>query len=132
MKFEHIGIAVSNLEEAIQLYSEILGIKAEDLKPEIGGDRTIKFVMIPVGSHLIELMEPIDPDGWLARFMNRRGEGMHHLGLEVSDIEAVVAGLKAKGIPIATEPTKFSETKVAFLHPRATKNVLIELLEYLK
>jgi len=128
-KIDHIGIAVNNLEEAVKLYTDALGLKVGEI--ETVEEQKVKVAMIPVGESRIELLESTDSDGPIAKYIEKRGEGIHHLALEVSDIRGMLEKLKEMGIPLIDEQPRIGAggTKCAFLHPRRTK-VLIELVEY--
>ena len=94
-------------------------------------EHKVKIAMIPVGESKIELLEPTHPEGNLARYIEKRGEGLHHLALEVSDIEAALGSLKTEGIPLVDETPRIGAggSKVAFLHPKGANRVSIELVE---
>jgi len=126
LKIDHIGIAVNSLEDAMKLYSDMLGLQAEEVEAQ-----KIKVAMISVGENKIELLEPTDSSSVIARYIEKKGEGMHHLALEVSNIEDTLKTLKEKGVPlIDSEPrTGVKGTRVAFLDPKGTQRVLIELVE---
>lgn len=128
-KINHIGIAVKNIEDAAKLYTDGLGLEVHDV--ENVEEYKLKIAMIPVGESKIELVEPTDPDGAIAKYIEKKGEGLHHLALEVEDIEATLDLLKAKGIPLIDEKPRIGAggTKVAFLHPRGANRVSIELVE---
>lgn len=127
-RINHIGIAVSSIEDKLKLYTDALGLKLQDI--EIVADQKVKTAIIPVGESKIELIESTDPEGPIARHIEKRGEGMHHLALEVDDIEAALAMLAKKGVPlIDTQPrTGVEGTRIAFLHPKDSR-VLLELVE---
>jgi len=127
-KINHIGIAVNNIEEAIKLYTDALGLKVKNI--EIVEAQKVKTAIIPVGEGKIELLESTDPEGVIAKYIEKRGEGLHHLALEVSDIQQALATLKEKGTPLIDEKPRngVENTKIAFLHPKGTK-VLLELVE---
>lgn len=128
-KIDHIGIAVSNLDEAIKLYTDALGLKVEEI--ETVEEQKVRAAMIPVGESRIELLESTAPDGPIARHIERRGEGMHHLALGVSDIQGMLDRLKEKGLPLIDSKPRIGAggSKMAFLHPKGTK-VLIEIVEH--
>lgn len=128
-KINHIGIAVNNIEESLKLYTEVLGLKLGGI--EVVEDQNAKTAIIPVGESKIELIESTDPEGTIAKFIESRGEGIHHLALEVSNIEETLKTVAGKGIALIDEkPRKGVEnTNIAFLHPRGTGRVLIELVE---
>lgn len=127
-KMRHIGIAVKNLDEAIILYSEVLGLKIKNI--EVNVDRKVRIAIIPIGDTEIELLEPTGPDGSIGKFIQSHGEGLHHIALEVDDIQSAMKELTNKGLKFIDEkPRKGIEnTMVAFLHPNGTK-VLMELVE---
>ena len=129
VKIDHIGVAVSSIDDAVKLYRDGLGLKIGEIET-VEAER-VKVAMIAVGESRIELLEPTGSEGAIAKYIEKRGEGMHHLALEVSDIQGMLKVLKEKGVPlIDTEPRiGAGGTKVAFLHPKAAK-VLIELVEY--
>jgi methylmalonyl-CoA epimerase len=128
-KINHIGIAVKNIDDAVKLYTDALGLKVQDI--EVVASAKVKIAMIPVGDSKIELLESTDPEGGIARFIEKRGEGLHHIALETSDIEAALDSLKAKGIPLVDEKPRSGAggTKIAFLNPRGANRVSIELVE---
>ena len=127
-KINHIGIAVANLEESVKLYLDVLGLNEEDVERE--SINNMNVAMIPVGESKIELLEPTDSEGVIAKFIAKQGEGIHHLAVGVENIASELNALKTKGIPLVdTEPkTGVGGHKVAFLHPKATK-ILLELVE---
>lgn len=130
VKIAHIGVAVRNVDEAAKLYCDVLGIKPEQVKKEVVASQKVKVAMIPIGESEIELVEGMDPEGVIAKFIANRGEGMHHLAVGVKDIKKELEILKAKGIPLINAEPRigWGGHKVAFLHPKATK-ILLELVE---
>ena len=129
VRIDHIGVAVNSVEDAIKLYSDAFGLKAGDI--ENSEEQRVRVAMVPIGESRIELMESTDAEGPVAKHIEKRGEGIHHLALEVSDIQGILESLKSKGFPLVdAEPRIGAEgSKVAFLHPKGTK-VLIELVEH--
>ncbi len=127
-KINHIGIAVNSIDEALKLYTDVLGLKVKNV--EVVQDQKAKTAIIPVGESKIELIESTDPEGVIAKYIERRGEGLHHLALEVSNIQDALKTLVNKGIALIDEkPRKGVEnTNIVFLHPKGTK-VLIEIVE---
>jgi methylmalonyl-CoA epimerase len=128
-KISHIGVAVKDLDEATKFYGEILGL-------EIGGieevrEQKVKVAFVPIGESRIELLQSTDPAGPVARFIEKRGEGIHHIALEVERIEDTLQKLKERGVQLIDEKPRIGAhgMKIAFLHPRSTKGVLIELCE---
>ncbi len=129
VKIDHIGIAVNNLEDAVKPYIDVFGLKVGEV--ETLEEHKVRIAMIPVGESRIEFLQPTDSEGPIAKFIEERGEGIHHLALEVSDIQGMLKMLKEKGVPlINTEPIiGVGGARIAFLHPNETK-VLIELVEH--
>lgn len=127
-KINHIGIAVNSIEDAVKLYTDVLGLKVKEI--EIVEEQKVRTAIIPVGESKIELIESTDPEGPIARHIERRGEGLHHLALEVSDIQSALETLTKKGIPLVDEKPRagVEKTKIAFLHPKGTR-ALIEIVE---
>jgi len=125
----HIGIAVNKIEEALQVFENVLGLKLE--KTRTVEAQRVKIALLHVGETKIELLEPTDREGTVAKFLEKKGEGIHHIAFKVADIEDMLRQLKDKGITLIDEkPRKGAEcNKVAFLHPKSTRNVLIELCE---
>lgn len=128
MKLDHIGIAVRDLNEALECY-QALGLK--EAEREVIKDYAIEICMIELGDSKIELIRPLSDEGPIAKFLQRRGEGIHHIALAVENIEQKLNELKAQGIRLIDEkPRKgFSNRKIAFIHPEAMSGVLIELVE---
>lgn len=127
-KINHIGIAVNSIEDAVKLYTDALGLKVKDI--EIVEAQKVRTAFIPVGESKIELLESTDPEGVIAKYIEKRGEGLHHLALEVSDIQQALDTLREKGIQLIDERPRsgVKGTRIAFLHPKQTK-ILIELVE---
>ncbi len=129
VKINHVGIAVNSIDEAVKLYTEVLGLKVQDI--EVVADQKVKTAIIPVGESKIELIESTDAEGTIAKYIEKRGEGLHHLALEVSNIEEALATLVNKGVALIDEKPRngVENTRIAFLHPKETKRVLLELVE---
>lgn len=127
-KINHIGIAVNSLDEAVKLYTDVLGLEVKGI--EVVAEQKVRTAIIPVGESKIELLESTDPGGTIAKYIERRGEGLHHLAFEVSNIDDALATMVNKGVALIDEkPRKgVGDTSIAFLHPKGTK-VLIELVE---
>jgi len=126
-RISHLGMAVKNLKEAREFYRSVL--RLESTEPIKGGEGTIKVSMVEVGNVLIELLQPIGSEGVMAKFLEKRGEGFHHICYEVADINAEIASLKAAGIEVLGEPKPGAEGMSVFLHPRGTHGVLVEFVE---
>jgi methylmalonyl-CoA epimerase len=127
-KVNHIGIAVNSIKDAIKLYTDVLGLEVKGI--EILEEQKVRTAIIPVGETKIELIESTDPEGLIAKYIERRGEGLHHIALEVSDIESTLETLKKRGIPLIDEKprTGVENSRIAFLHPKGTK-ALLEIVE---
>ncbi len=126
---EHIGIAVSNLSESIQYYENILGLKCysvEEVK-----DQKVKTAFFMVGQTKIELLESTDTEGPIGKFIEKKGEGVHHIAFAVSNIEESLMEVESNGVLLIDKtPRKGAEgLSIAFLHPKSTKGVLTELCE---
>lgn len=126
-QISHLGIAVKDLEEARAFYRRIFQLESSD--PIIGGDGSIEVSMIPMGEVLIELLQPIGDQGVMAKFLEKHGEGFHHICYEVDDIQAEIASIKEAGVEVLGEPKPGAEGLSAFLHPRDTHGLLVELVE---
>jgi len=128
-KISHIGVAVENLNEAMRLYNESLGLEIEGT--EEVKEQKVKVAFIPMGESRIELIESTDPNGPIAKFIKSRGEGIHHIALEVDHIEDALQKLKERGVQLIDEKPRIGahKMKIAFLHPRSTKGVLLELCQ---
>jgi methylmalonyl-CoA/ethylmalonyl-CoA epimerase len=126
---EHIGIAVSNLESAIPLYEKVFGLKCYNIE-EIP-DQKVRTAFFMVGQTKIELLESTDPEGPVGKFIAGRGEGVHHIAFAVENIEEKLKHAKEQGIRlIDAKPRKGAEgLDIAFLHPKSTSGVLIEICE---
>jgi methylmalonyl-CoA/ethylmalonyl-CoA epimerase len=124
----HIGVAVPSIDEAMHFYGDKLGLSVVDTL-ELP-DRQLKVAMVKTGNTLIELLEPTDPDSTVARFLERRGPGLHHLCFGTPDIREHLRDLQDKGVElIDTEPRPGAHGDVAFLQPGSAFGVLVELLE---
>ena len=131
VRIDHIGIAVNSVEDAVKLYTDAFGLKAEDIEMETVEEQKVRAAMIPVGESRIELLESTDSEGPIAKYIEKRGEGIHHLALEVSNIQSMLDTLKERGIPLIDMEPRIGAggARMAFLHPKRTK-VLIELVEH--
>lgn len=125
---DHIGIAVKSIEESKKIY-ETLGIEMTGV--EEVADQKVKTAFFPLGDTEIELLESISPDGPIGKFIASRGEGVHHLALRVDNIDQSLEELKAAGVRLIDEEPRYGAggARIAFLHPKATGGVLIELSE---
>ncbi len=131
-KIEHIGIAVKNLKESNNLFEKLLGVPAyKEEEVESEGVKTLFFMN---GPNKIELLEATKPDSPIAKFLEKKGEGIHHIAFDVEDILAEIDRLRNEGFIVLNEtPKKGADNKlVAFLHPKGTNGVLIELCQEIK
>jgi methylmalonyl-CoA/ethylmalonyl-CoA epimerase len=128
-KIEHIGIAVDNLEEANALYRAILGVP--HYKVEEVGSEAVRTSFFQVGESKIELVEATSPDSPIAKFISKKGPGVHHIAFEVEDIHASMQRMQAEGFMLINEkPKRGADNKlVCFVHPKSTGGVLIELCQ---
>ena len=127
-KIDHIAIIVRSIEEALQVYEGALGLELTEV--EEVPEQAVRVAFLPVGESEIELVEPLSTSSGVARFLEKRGEGLHHICLEVDDIEAALQDLAAQGVRLIDEqPRQGVHGRVAFLHPKSAHGVLIELIE---
>lgn len=128
-KVDHIGIAVSNLEESIKFYEDVLGMKLHGI--EVVEEQKVKVAFLPIGDTEIELLESTDKEGPIAKFIEKKGEGIQHIAYRVDDIEKALEEMKQKGIRLIDEKPRYGAggAKIAFLHPKSTNGVLIELCQ---
>ena len=126
---DHIGIAVSDIESSLKFYRDVLGLKFEGT--EVVEEQKVKIAFLPLGEGEFELLESTEEEGPIAKFIEKKGEGIQHIALRVDNIEEALAELKSNGIKlIDEEPRKGAGgAKIAFLHPKATGGVLLELCE---
>lgn len=126
---EHIGIAVKNLEESIKYYEEVLGLKCYNI--EEVKEQKVRTAFLKLGDTKIELLESTDPEGPIGKFVEKKGEGIHHIAFAVKDLENQLKKVEEKGVRlIDTTPRKGAEgLDIAFLHPKSTFGVLTELCE---
>lgn len=129
IKLDHIGIAVKNLDETIKFYKDVLGLPLEGT--EVVEDQNVKVAFLPVGDTEIELLESTTPDGPIAKHIERRGEGVQHLAFRVDDIEEAIEYMKSKGLRMIDEKPRYGAggAKIAFVHPKSSHKVLVELSE---
>lgn len=129
LKIDHIGVAVKSIEEASKIYTKLLGLEMHGI--EEVQDQKVKVAFIPVGESEFELLEATDPESSIAKFIEKRGEGIQHIALRVDDIEKALEELKQKGVKLIDEKPRYGAggAKIAFIHPKSTNGVLIELCE---
>ncbi len=129
-KIDHIGIAVKDLEKAISFYRDQIGLEFKGI--EEVDEQKVKVAFFPVRESNLELLESTDPSGPVSKFIEKKGEGFHHLSFRVSDLEAALQQLKDQGVELIDEKPRYGAggAKVAFLHPRSTGGILIELCQH--
>jgi len=128
-KVHHIGIAVKSLDEALEFFSGVLGLKAKRII--VVEEQGMRAAWLGVGNVLLELMEPLGQEGPVAKFLSKRGEGVHHVAFLVEDIEAVMEALRGAGAVLVYEEPRVSHdgSRYNFIHPKSAHGVLIELRE---
>jgi methylmalonyl-CoA/ethylmalonyl-CoA epimerase len=126
---DHIGIAVKGIEQAGKFYTDILGLKIEDI--ENVADQKVNVAFIPITDSEVELLESTEPDGPVAKYISARGEGVQHIAFRVEDIEKTLEELKEKGVRLIDQaPRKGAGgARIAFIHPKETNGVLVEICE---
>ncbi|MGB4586326.1 MAG: methylmalonyl-CoA epimerase [Rectinemataceae bacterium] len=128
-KLDHIGIAVEKIDEALPFWEGLLGLPlhgTEEVK-----EQKVRTAFLPVGESEVELLESLDAEGPIAKFIAAKGQGIQHIAFRVDDIDAALAELKEKGLRLIDETPRYGAggARIAFLHPKATGGVLIELCE---
>lgn len=126
---DHIGVAVKNLDDAITVYRDILGFTLKGI--HVLKERKVRVAFLSSGGETnIELLEPLGADSPISKFLEKRGEGIHHFAVKVKDIEAVMKRLREKGVLLVDDkPREGAEgAKIAFIHPKSTRGVLLELV----
>ena len=129
MKINHVGIATRGIDEALSFWSDALGL--ENVHTEVIEDQKVRVAMLPLGESRIELLEPTSEDSPISKFLDKRGGGIHHIAVEVDDIEASLAKLKEKGMRLIDEKPRIGAEGclVAFVHPSSANGVLLELVQ---
>jgi methylmalonyl-CoA/ethylmalonyl-CoA epimerase len=129
LKIDHIGVAVNSIDKTKRFWADVLGLKFEG--SEVVEEQKVTTAFFPVGDSEVELLESTAPDGPIARYLEKKGEGIQHIAFRVENVEKTLQELKEKGIKLIDEkPRKGAGgAKIAFLHPRSTHGVLVELCE---
>jgi methylmalonyl-CoA/ethylmalonyl-CoA epimerase len=129
MKINHLGIATKGIDEALKFWEDALGL--ENVHTEIVEDQKVRVAMLPIGESRIELLEPTSEDSPISKFIEKRGGGIHHIAVEVENIEATLAKLKAQGMRLIDETPRIGAEGclVAFVHPSSANGVLLELVQ---
>ncbi len=125
-RVDHIGVAVKSIQESLKFY-EALGLKSVGV--EEVAEQKVRVAFLPIGEAEIELLESTQPDGPVAKYIEKNGEGIQHVALRVDNLEAALAELKAQGVRLIDEKPRYGAggAKIAFVHPRSTGGVLLEL-----
>jgi len=127
---DHVGFAVKNLDEAISVYQDLLGFRVEGVHTLT--ERKVRVAFVSTGGDSrLELLEPLDRESTIAKFVEARGEGIHHVAMRVKGIETILEEFKRKGVVLIDEKPKAGAegSKIAFVHPKSTCGVLLELVE---
>jgi methylmalonyl-CoA epimerase len=129
MKINHLGIATKGIEDALRFWEDSLGL--ESVHTEVVEEQKVRVAMLPIGESRIELLEPTSEDSPISKFIEKRGGGIHHVAVEVDDIEAALARLKSQGARLIDESPRIGAEGclVAFVHPAASGGVLLELVQ---
>lgn len=129
MKINHLGIATTGIDDALKFWADALGL--ENVHTEIVEDQKVKIAMLPIGESRIELLEPTSDDSPISKFLEKRGGGIHHIAVEVEDIDSALARLKEQGIRLIDETPRIGAEgcRVAFVHPSSANGVLLELVQ---
>jgi methylmalonyl-CoA/ethylmalonyl-CoA epimerase len=129
MKVDHIGIVVRDIAAALKVYQDALGLPLRETK-ELA-DQEVIVAFLPIGESNIELVQPTSDDSGVARYLDKRGEGIHHICIEVEDIEAALARLEEHNVQLIDQtPRQGAHGRVAFVHPKGAHGVLVELIEH--
>ena len=128
-KIDHIGIAVKSIKETSKLLSNILGLKV--IGEEIVEEQKVKIAFLPIGDSELELLESTSTEGPITRFIEKKGEGIQHIAFRVNNIEEILEKLKKEGVRLLDQKPRYGAggTKIAFLHPKSTNGILVELSE---
>ncbi len=127
-KLDHVGLVVKNSAESLELFSRLFGFEVTECREEAAAG--FKSTLVAKGEVVLELIEPVGPQGMIQRYMEKRGEGMHHISIQVEDLDAEMKRMKALGVQFSSaEPAVVDGTRVIFVHPRSTNGLLIELIQ---
>lgn len=129
MKIDHVGIVVQDIQQALRVYQTALGLQLQEVTqiPE----QQVEVAFLPLGESTLELVQPTSDDTGIAKFLQKHGEGIHHLCIQVEDIKRALAQLKSHGVQLIDEvPRRGAHGRVAFVHPKGAHGVLIELVQH--
>jgi len=128
-KVDHIGVAVKNLEDSLKFYQDTLGLELAGV--EVVEEQKVRVAFLPVGDTEIELLESTDPEGPIAKYIDKKGEGMQHIAYKVENIEEAIKEMEENGVRMIDKTPRYGAggAKIAFCHPKSTKGVLVELCQ---
>jgi methylmalonyl-CoA epimerase len=128
-KLDHIGVAVKDLDQAMKLYKDVFGIEPS-LVYESSYTKA-KIAFFPIGDMRVELIQPVSPESTMGKFLEKRGEGIHHIAYKVRDVDALLSHVEAKGVQLIDKKSRKvrENERVGFLNPKSTNGVLIELIQ---
>ncbi len=129
LKIDHLGIAVNSIDDGQKFWTDVLGLKLEDT--ETVTEQKVTTAFFPCGDSEVELLQSTAPDGPVAKFIEKKGQGFQHVAFRVADIEAALEELKEKGVQLIDKTPRIGAggAKIAFLHPKATGGILVELCQ---
>ena len=129
LKVDHIGIAVKNLDETLKFYQDVLGLEVQGT--EVVDEQKVRVAFLPIGDTEVELLESTSEDGPIAKFIERNGEGVQHIAFKVDNIEEAIEYMQSKGMKMIDEKPRYGAggAKIAFVHPKSSHRVLVELSE---
>jgi methylmalonyl-CoA/ethylmalonyl-CoA epimerase len=129
LKVDHIGIAVKNLDETLKFYTDILGLECQGT--EVVEDQKVRVAFLPIGDTEVELLESTSEDGPIAKFIEKNGEGVQHIAFKVDNIEEAIQHMLDKGMQMIDQKPRYGAggAKIAFVHPKSSNRVLVELSE---
>ena len=126
---DHIGIAVKSIEQAGKFYTDVLGLGIKDIETVV--EQKVNVAFIPITDSEVELLESVEPDGPVAKYIEKRGEGIQHIAFRMDDINQCLEELKEKGVRLIDQVPRHGAggAKIAFIHPKETNGVLVEICE---
>jgi methylmalonyl-CoA/ethylmalonyl-CoA epimerase len=127
-KVDHVGLVVQDTNESLAMLSKLFGFEVAESRAEV--EAGFKSTLVSKADVTFELIEPVGPQGMIQRFVEKRGGGLHHISIQVDDLDAEMKRLKNLGVQFSSdEPAQVADTKVVFIHPRSTNGLLIELIQ---